>query len=507
MRALYRVAEIRAIEERAAAGLPAGTLMRLAGRAAADAALALLPADREHADVLVLAGPGNNGGDGCEAARLLAEAGCRVALLLAADPGRQPDDAREALQRARESDVRVIEQRQTSLLRAGDWSLVVDALFGIGLSRPIDGPLREVVDWVNTLRCPVLALDVPSGLDADTGMPVGDGPAVHATDTVTFLGDKPGLHTGDGQDCAGRVHLVALDVDPALLPVSSMLLNAPALFAANLPHRRRNSHKGSFGHVTVLGGARGMAGAVVLAARAALLAGAGKVSAAFLENPPPYDGEHPELMCGTAGDADFSSTVIVAGPGLGRHHAAQDMLARALERAAASRHPTVLDADALNLIAAHPRLQQQVARRGGGFLMTPHPLEAARLLMLPVQAVQANRLAAARRLAERFQAVIVLKGSGTVIASPKLTAVNPTGNPALASGGTGDALAGICGALLAQGMPPMEAALAGVWLHGAAADALVERGIGPAGVTASELLPEVRRLLNQMAAGAPAPAP
>jgi hydroxyethylthiazole kinase-like uncharacterized protein yjeF len=241
-----------------------------------------------------------------------------------------------------------------------------------------------------------------------------------------------------------------------------------------------------------------MGGAAILSARAAAKCGAGRVFVAFLDDAPAYDDAQPELMCRIAHEHDFASGTLVAGPGLGTSRAAHDLLLRALNTQA----PLVLDADALNLIAAEPGLQQKLVQRKGMQLMTPHPLEAARLLGTTSASIQADRLTAARELAHRYNSAVILKGSGTVIAQRngsdgKIT-INTTGNPALATAGTGDVLAGICGALLAQGWSEHNAALAGPWLHGHAADVLVEQGIGPVGLTASELIPVVRASLNRL---------
>jgi hydroxyethylthiazole kinase-like uncharacterized protein yjeF len=488
MHGLYSVREIRAIEQAALAAAPPGALMRRAGAAAAALAKRLLPAG---GDVLVLAGPGNNGGDALEAAALLAHGGCRVCVHFAGRAASLSADATAALQRAEASPATF---RPAD--KAAHWDLVIDGLFGIGLARPIEGELAALVQAVNAMRCPVLALDVPSGLDADTGAVVGpDGVAVHASHTLTFIADKPGLHTADGCDCAGKVEVAALEVDAGLYPPPSAALADPALFAVGLGPRRENSHKGSYGDCAILGGAQSMAGAVILAARTAAMSGAGRVYAGFIDAPPAYDPLHPEIMCRRAADIDFERAAIVAGPGMGAGADAHALLARALASAA----PLVLDADALNMAAADAGLQAALAARHGATIITPHPLEAARLLACSAAAVQADRLQAARRLAARFSAMVVLKGAGSVIARPDgLAVVNATGNPALASAGTGDVLAGLCGALLAQHWPPWQALMGAVWLHGAAADLLVEQGIGPVGLVASELPAAIRACLNRL---------
>lgn len=494
MTALYTVAEIREIERANLAALPPGTLMQRAGAAAADCAQRLLGAAAAGGRILAIAGPGNNGGDAIEAARLLAGSGMEVTVLLCADPGRLPADAAGALARARGGTVKFVETDAAAVTQGGAWDLVIDGLFGIGLARPIAGELRAVVEAINSVACPVLALDLPSGLDADTGNVVGvDGIAVHATDTVTFIADKPGLHTLHGRDCAGAVHVADLGIDRSRFKRPVLHLSDTADFSAYLRPRPHQSHKGSYGDVIVLGGAPGMAGAAVLAARAAAKCGAGRVFAAFIGPAPAYDSAQPELMCRDAHAMDFSSGAVVAGPGMGTSRDAHDVLGRALH----CPHPLVLDADALNLIAAEAGLQHRLAERSGATLMTPHPLEAARLLQTSTAGIQADRIATARKLAAQFRSVVILKGSGSVIAAPDGAAViNTTGNPALATAGTGDVLAGISGALLAQGLPAWNAAIAAAWLHGAAADALVAEGVGPIGLTAGELVPRVRGLIN-----------
>lgn len=485
---LYSVDEVRRIESAALAAVPSGTLMRRAGAAAAAAAARVLP---QGGRVLALAGPGNNGGDAMEAAALLAGLGWDVGVDFRGNAAALSADAADAMRRAQASPAQFLRADPVA-----DWELVIDGLFGIGLARPIQGELAALVLAVNRMRCPVLALDVPSGLNADTGAIVGpDGVAVRASHTITFIADKPGLHTADGCDHAGTVELATLDVDPGLYPPPGALLSETGLFRAGLEPRRRNSHKGSYGDVAILGGAQGMAGAAVLAARTAALAGAGRVYAGFLADPPAYDPPHPEIMCRRAADIDMDRAALVAGPGLGTSGQARSMLSQVL----ASPAPLVLDADALNMAAADAGLRAVLGGRKGATLVTPHPLEAARLLGCAAADVQADRLQAARRLAAGLNAVVVLKGAGSVVCRPDgLAVINVTGGPALATAGTGDVLAGLCGALLAQHWPAWEAALAAVWLHGAAADLLVSQGLGPVGLVASELPSAVRSCLNRL---------
>jgi hydroxyethylthiazole kinase-like uncharacterized protein yjeF len=483
MQPLYSVAEIRDIETRAA-----GDLMQRAGWQAAQAALALA----SEGAILVLAGPGNNGGDACEAAAHLADAGRAVSIVQFGDATRYSPDATRALQRARASKAVFVDP---ACIAQSQWALAIDGLFGIGLTRPIGGDPRAAVEALNRLACPVLALDVPSGLDADTGVIVGpDGVAVRATHTITFIGDKPGLHTGYGRDYAGAVQVASLEIEPVLFPPPCACINEPELWTDRLAPRAQNSHKGSYGNVSIIGGAHGMAGAAILSARAAARCGAGRVFAGFIDEVPAYDTAQPELMCRVAAQLDLSATTVVAGPGMGSSAAALKLLEQVLQAPG----PLVLDADALNLLASQPLLHPALSAHGTTIL-TPHPLEAARLQGVPIAVIQSDRVAAARVLAQRFNAIVVLKGSGSVIAAPDgRCCINPTGNPGLASAGTGDVLAGICGALLAQGWPAWQAALGAAWLHGRAADVLVERGVGPIGLGAMELIPVVRELLNDL---------
>ncbi|PJC98238.1 bifunctional ADP-dependent NAD(P)H-hydrate dehydratase/NAD(P)H-hydrate epimerase [Janthinobacterium sp. BJB1] len=507
---LYTIADIRAIEQAAAQALPQGALMQRAGQAAASTALKLLHGQEDrasagHMRALVLAGPGDNGGDALEAAAHLAGSGIEVLVWLAPAAHATSPEREVALSRARNSAARCMEAATSTAaaaVAAAPWNLVIDGLFGIGATRPLDGECRDMAQLVNKLDCPVLALDVPSGLHADTG--AVDGVAIRATHTLTFIGDKPGLHTAHGRDHAGEVEVAALAIDPALLPEARAQLGGLHLFARHLLPRRQNTHKGSYGSVAVIGGAQGMAGAPILAARAALHAGAGRVYIAFPDAPPAFDSGQPELMCRRAQDVDFSGlhfAALVAGPGLGDDADTVELLQRAID----SDSPLLLDADALNLMAAEPELQSALAVRtgagAGATILTPHPLEAARLLDLTVAEVQADRPGAARQLAAQLGVIVVLKGSGTVIAAPDGgIVINNTGGPALATAGTGDVLSGLCGSLLAQGWPEWEAALGAVWLHGAAADALVAAGNGPIGLTAGELIPAIRKLINALSA-------
>ena len=493
---LLTTAQVRDLEERAARGLAGPTLMQRAGRAAADAARAL--AEDTGAAILVVAGPGNNGGDAWVAAAHLRETFHRVTVLDVAGTAPKAPEAQEARERflaAGGTSVRAWPEGP----RPG---LVVDGLLGIGLARDVDGDWAALVGRMNGCGAPVLSIDIPSGLSSDTGCVRGV--AVRAARTITFIARKVGLHTGDALDHAGDIVVDDLGVDPALLEGFPGSLVVAESVRGWLAPRLRNAHKGTYGTLGIIGGGKGMTGAAILAARAGLLAGAGKVYVGLLApDPPAFDPMHPELMLRSVDDT-LAADVLVIGPGAG--HSPSQTSISAFERMTLPAllslpKPLVIDADALNAIAIHEAMRDAIAgNRRAPTILTPHPAEAARLLRTTTDAVQADRLAAALALAERFKAEVVLKGAGSVCAGPDGTwSVNATGNAGLASGGTGDVLTGMIGALLCQGLPAREALRYAVCLHGAAADACVARGLGPAGLTASEVALEARAVLNRWA--------
>lgn len=477
---------LRAVES----GYADAGLMERAGAAAAKVALRMC--GERGRRVVVLAGPGNNGGDAFVVARHLAAAWQDVTVVFAGVVERLPPDAARAWQALLDAAVPVADAPP-----AGRPSLVVDGLLGIGLSRPPEGRLAELIEWANDCAAPVLALDVPSGLDAGTGQ--AHAPCVRATHTATFIAAKPGLLTLDGPDCCGEISIHTLGL--TLPEATGHRLDWDTLAAALprvLARRVRNVNKGTFGTVGILGGTEGMAGALILAGRAAMRTGAGKVWLGFLmADPPKLDTGMPELMLRHASVVlDAEPDALVVGPGLGTSDAARSLLRRAL----AVRIPLALDADALNLIARDPVLLATAHARGAPTLATPHPGEAARLLSTTIGAVQNDRLAAAQELSRRLAANVVLKGAGSILAHPDGTFdVNATGGPALATAGSGDVLCGMLGALLAQQLDARAALRYAVCLHGAAADRLVADGAGPLGVTASELPDAARALLNRAA--------
>ena len=485
--------ELRAVEARCAGWTP--SLMQRAGRATAHAAQRL--ARDDGGPILVVAGPGNNGGDAWVAAAHLRETFHRVVVLDVTGAAPKAAEARAARDEFAARGGEIVRQFPTL-----DPSLVVDGLLGIGLVRDVQAPFAEIIECINRLGAPVLAIDVPSGLDAHTG--TVRGVAVNATRTLTFIAHKLGLHTADGPDRCGVVELDDLGaIDESLVESSGRLLTAASV-RGWVKARTRNAHKGDFGTLAVIGGHRGMVGAALLAGRAALYAGAGKVRIGLLANDAlAVDAMHPEMMLASIDDA-MAADALVVGPGAGRSPSATSVSMferQALPAALASPRPLVLDADALNAIAFSEPLQKALASRRAPTILTPHPAEAARLLGKETPQVQADRLAAATAIATRYRCHVVLKGAGSICVSPESRwSVNATGNPGLASGGTGDVLAGIVGALLAQGYAPYIALQLGVCLHGAAADALAAAGHGPIGLTASEVAVEARRLMNAWSA-------
>lgn len=476
----------RAIEAAALAQHAPHLLMQRAGLAVARLALALAPHARQ---VWVACGPGNNGGDGLVAAAHLRRAGLAVQATLLGDAQRLPDDARQALADAQQAGVALCGE-----MPAGAPDLVIDALLGLGGSRAPHGQIAEAISAINALPAAVLAVDLPSGLHADTGQCLGDA-AVRATSTLSLLTLKPGLFIGAGRDHAGQIWFDALGVTPGAHAPSACLAGADSL--AVLAPRAHASHKGSHGDLAVVGGARGMAGAALLAARAALASGAGRVFVSPLDDAlAPCDAQQPELMFRPQwwrGDpAMLARSTVVCGCGGGE--TVRDALPALMARCTR----LLLDADALNAVAADETLRRRLqarAARGQVTVLTPHPLEAARLLGTDTAAVQADRLLAAHTLAQRLACVVLLKGSGSIMACPdSQPVINPTGNGLLASGGTGDVLAGWVGGFWAQlaasrgdALSARQALQAATWLHGRAADRLCAGSPGSLALRAGQL--------------------
>lgn len=488
--ALYTAEQCRALDRTAIEqfGIPGFRLMQRA----AQASLAVLqqhwPSVRQ---LTVICGGGNNGGDGLVLAGLAWQAGYQVQLLVMGDDYAQRlrGEAMEAWSWLGATDVEAEPWHVGVELRG---ELIVDALLGIGLQGEVRDDSAAVIAQINRSGRPVLALDIPSGLCADTGAILGA--AVRADLTLTFIGVKQGLLTHQGVDCTGELWFDGLRVPDEVyeeVPVSAFRTDFDDL-AALLPPRARSSHKGNNGHLLVIGGDYGMAGAGLMASQAALRAGAGLVTLATRE-------EHrlaaltrvPELMChGVAGAADLEpllarADALVVGPGLGQESWGLDLLGAALE----SEKPVVLDADALNLLA-----QSDTLAPNPRWILTPHPGEAARLLETDTREIQRNRFAQVQALQQRYGGTVVLKGAGSLSCDGDAIHLCSAGNPGMATAGMGDILSGVIGALLAQGLSAIDAARAGVLAHAAAGDLAAEQG--ERGLMATDLLPGIRACVN-----------
>ncbi len=488
MLAVYDVDALRVLEARGIALCDGDgfTLMARAGAAAWRCVLAHWPQAKR---IVVACGPGNNGGDGYVLARHAQLSGCEIHVLRL--PAHPPATAlaKQACDDYLACGGRIVE----SLDALTNADLIVDALFGIGLSRAPNAATSALIDAINAQPAPVLALDVPSGVDARTGSKPGA--AIVAMRTLQFIAAHCGLYTGVALEHVGELELATLELPATVfdgIDASAHVCTVEAL-QTMLPLRARNSHKGRNGHVLCIGGDHGGGGAVLLAAEAALRCGAGLVSVVTRsEHVPALLSHRPEIMAhAVASQEDLQALlaradVVAIGPGLG-----QSAWGRGLfDAAMASEQPRVIDADALNLLAQAPRMLRPQD------VLTPHPGEAARLLDCDTAEIQRDRLAAALALCERYGAQVVLKGAGTIIASPTaLPVVIGAGNPGMAVGGMGDLLTGCIAGLLAQGLSPRDAATAGALLHSAAGDAAA-REDGERGLLPSDLLPQLRRLAN-----------
>lgn len=479
---LYTAEQVRSLDACAIGkrGIPGHELMKRAGAAVFEAARARFPEARRW---LCLCGAGNNAGDGYVIARLARSAGIEVEVCALADIDRLGGDAAKAAADWLGAGGTALPWPLPDDMRA---DLVIDAMLGTGLDRELGNAYREAVDWTRRLPCPAVAVDIPTGLHADTGCVMGA--ALRASLTVSFIGLKRGLFTADGPDHCGEVLFDDLGTPADIhveVPGSGILLRQSSLETL-LPLRLRGSHKGHFGHVLVVGGAPGMSGAARLAGEAALRSGAGLVSV----------GTHPahasmlnigcpELMVSAVDAPDDlaayldRASVLATGPGLGQARWGHALLTACLE----SGLPLVLDADGLNLLAGRPCQR-------GQWVLTPHPAEAARLLQCSTGEIQRDRVEQAVRLAQRYAAVVVLKGCGTVVADAGgRYGICALGNPGMATGGSGDVLTGIIAGFLAQGLDSWEAAQAGVVAHAAAGDRVAaiqgERGMLASDISAA----------------------
>jgi len=483
---LYRAAQVRELDRIAIEDLkiPGYTLMQRAGQASFDVLCARWPEARH---LLVVVGTGNNGGDGYVIAFLALQAGWQTQVVQLGDAARLRGDALKARTDYLNAGGQV-QAYMGGLLAAGE--LVVDALFGTGLERDVEGAWKFAIDAINAHPAPTLAVDIPSGLHSDTGMPLGT--AVQATCTVSFIGLKQGLFTGAAADYCGELVFDDLDVPDAVFAELEPSASRIELEQVSrwLPPRSRVGHKGRYGHVLVVGGDQGMSGAARLAGEAAARSGAGLVSVATH----PAHASVLNLTCpvlmvhGVESAYDLEPlvercTVVAVGPGLDQNDWGRDLFGRICQLD----KPMVVDADALTMLGQDPT-------QSDNWVLTPHPGEAARLLQTDTATIQKDRFTAAEMLQGRFGGVCVLKGAGTLIRSARATAICTAGNPGMASGGMGDVLTGVIAGLLAQGFNAPDAAELGVWLHASAADAAARDG--ERGLLATDLFPALRRLLN-----------
>ncbi len=473
--------------------------------------------------LLVVAGPGNNGGDGFVAARALAEQGWRVTVALGGAEPPSTSDCGVNAERWSSSGGRVIDRSQLLALLAGeaenDFDLILDALFGTGLDRPLEAGVAELVESINRCALPVIAVDMPSGLCADSGRPLGT--AIRAAATLAIGAAQPGLFLDCGPDFAGRVSVADIGLaDPrsaGLVPCGELLDAHSA--AALLPSRRRSAHKGELGHILIVGASLGRSGAVLLAARAALRSGAGLVTMAVPASLARHcDAALSEAMTleladdgtGSVAEGAYQAIeataagldVVLLGPGLGRSQAAALLANQLLSNLAL---PLVIDADAISIFASDGNAfaRRLRKRRQAGLprvIVTPHPGEMARVLASSPSAVQRNRIAATKAFDQRNDALLVLKGAGTLVSSGKRLAFNTSGNPGMAAAGMGDVLGGVIAALLAVTPDAFDAARLGVHVHGLAADILEEKFEGP-GFFASEVADAIPEALAQLRQG------
>jgi NAD(P)H-hydrate epimerase len=475
---VYTQAQVRDLDHFAIEqlGIPSYTLMTRAGEAALRAMRSYWPASQR---IAVLCGPGNNGGDGYVLARLALEQRMDARVVTVCDPEKLTGDARRAWLAFREANGAVKSWQADAFVGV---DVIVDAIFGVGLARPIQGEIAACIESVNAASAHVLSLDIPSGLASDSGEVLGA--AIQADRTITFLGLKLGFYLGEGPNCTGVVMCDALDVPAqAFEHIAGTALRIDEdTVARTLPRRRRTTHKGQQGHVLVIGGGTGMAGAARLAGEAALRVGSGLVTVATTpQNAAAIAANRPELICrGVTTAKELESLidradVVAIGPGLGRDEWAHEMM----RGACSCSKPSVLDADALNSLAEQPR-------SNSNWILTPHPGEAGRLLGISAADVQSNRLQTAKEICARYGGVVALKGAGTLVVDrDDLPHICDRGNPGMASPGMGDVLTGVIAGILAQGADVVAAARTGVLVHAMAGDMAAHRG--ERGLIASDL--------------------
>lgn len=488
---IYQTSEIREFERLAQErfGISPQVLMQRAGKAAFDFMLRRFPSAQK---IAVFCGSGNNGGDGYVLAQLAHERGLKVTVWQVGQQDKIKEEAKQAYLACQEAkvDIRVLDE-SNDLERV---DIVVDAICGVGIHDNLRSDVVTVLEKIHRLQVPIFAIDVPTGINADTGQMLGA--AVHATATITFIGLKLGLLTGNGVACTGEVIVNDLQLPSDLYdyvePVAEKIqMNT---FAHYLKPRLRDWHKGLSGHVLVVGGDVGYAGAARMAAAAALRVGAGLVSIATRPETANILTNYLEIMSHPVATIEqltpllAKANVVVLGPGLGQ----SDWAKLLWEPIANSELPLVVDADGLNLLA-------QTTKFNDNWVLTPHPGEAARLLHTTTASIQADRLSATKAINKRYGGVCVLKGAGSIVCAPNsLPALCDKGNPGMASAGMGDILSGVIGGLMSQGIPIGDAAKLGVYIHAAAGDLAAKDG--ERGMIATDLLPYLRRLVNYSSA-------
>lgn len=480
---LYSAQQVRALDKTAIEqyGIPGFKLMSLAGLASFNAMLKRWPKAKK---LTVFCGAGNNAGDGYIIAGLALKAGWQVQLLALAEPENLKGDALTAAQQFQKANGVITPYAAQLSIEA---ELIVDALLGTGLDRNVSGLYAQAIDTINQSSAAVCAVDIPSGIHADTGNIMGA--AVRADLTVSFIGLKQGLYTGEAPDYCGEIIFDDLNVPEAVyshISSNKYLIQAPVF-----DKRSRTAHKGANGHVLIIGGDYGYSGAPRMSAEAALRVGAGLVSVATRpEHAWVMNLNRPEIMCHAVAEPGKlipllnKASVVVIGPGLGQSSWAQNLFSAAIE----TDKPMVVDADGLNLLS-------QSRHKKNNFILTPHPGEAARLLHISVPDVQHDRYQTVQTIQQKYNGICLLKGAGSLIADAKTIYVNTTGNPGMASGGMGDVLAGIIAGLIAQGMPDKIAVSAAAYIHGKAAD-LASKAQGERGLLASDLMPLLQKLVN-----------
>lgn len=484
-RSLYRAEQVRAMDNYAinTLGMSGFVLMENAG----SAAFKIITDQWPNVSRLVFfCGGGNNGGDGYIVAKLALEAGFKTEVFSLPSVSRLTGDAKLAYEDYITANGEIKEFKEKSLENC---DLIIDALLGTGLDRNVGGRYEHVINSINCAGMPVLSIDIPSGIHADTGFPMGT--AVRAHRTVTFIGLKQGLVTGQGPEYCGQLHFSSLGVPDKVWKSQKPSAELITFDRAKFASRRKDSHKGNFGHVLVIGGDKGYTGAVRLAAEAACRVGAGLVSVATRDDHAAMINlMRSEVMCrGAENEEDLQpllkrATVIAIGPGLGQNLWGEQMLNIAYNQAL----PLIIDADGLNLLGIQPRYRDN-------WILTPHPGEAARLLNTTVTEIEKDRFAAAKNIQQQFGGICVLKGPGTIVyESGIMPAVCNKGNPGMATGGMGDVLTGVIAGLLAQGLSMGDAARLGTYIHSAAADEAAEAG--QRGLLAGDLMIHLRGLVN-----------